>query len=70
MQQAIKYSANISSMATHKLNENITIKMNSIRITCSNMIKIINTKTNKRYNKVNIHIKVRKIIMARAKSIC
>ena len=36
MQQAIKYSANISSMATHKLNENITIKMN---INKDNMLK-------------------------------
>ena len=28
MQQAVKQSADISSMSTHKLNENIAIKMN------------------------------------------
>ena len=29
MQQAVKQSTNISSMSTHKLNDNMTIKMNS-----------------------------------------
>ena len=29
MQQTIKQSENISSMSTHKLRENMTIKMNS-----------------------------------------
>ena len=29
MQQAVKQSASISSMSTHKPNENMTIKMNS-----------------------------------------
>ena len=29
MQQAVKQSIDISSMSTHKLNENMTIKMNS-----------------------------------------
>ena len=29
MQQTIKQGANISSMSTHKLNENMTIKINS-----------------------------------------
>ena len=29
MQQTVKHGANISSMSTHKLNENMTIKMNS-----------------------------------------
>ena len=29
MKQAIKQRASISSMSTHKLNENMTIKMNS-----------------------------------------
>ena len=28
MQQAVKQNASISSMSTHKLNENTTIKMN------------------------------------------
>ena len=29
MQQVVKQRASISSMSTHKLNENMTIKMNS-----------------------------------------
>ena len=29
MQQTVKHGANISSMSTHKLNDNMTIKMNS-----------------------------------------
>ena len=29
MQQTVKQSVDISSMSTHKLNENMTIKMNS-----------------------------------------
>ena len=36
MQQAVKQSASISSMSTHKLNENMTIKMNSNK---DNMLK-------------------------------
>ena len=36
MQQAVKQSASISSMSTHKLNENMTIKMNRNK---NNMLK-------------------------------
>ena len=76
MQQAIKQSASISSMSTHKLNENMTIKMNSNK---DNMLKDdqnniqaneLITKTNTIYSNMNIHVKMSRIIMARAKSIC
>ena len=76
MQQAIKQSASISSMSTHKLNENMTIKMNSNK---DNMLKDdqnniqaneLITKTNTIYSNMNIHVKMSRIIMARAKAIC
>ena len=76
MQQAVKQSASISSMSTHKLNENMTIKMNSNK---DNMLKDdqnniqaneLITKTNTIYSNMNIHVKMSRIIMARAKSIC
>ena len=76
MQQAIKQSASISSMSTHKLNENMTIKMNSNK---DNMLKDdqnniqaneLITKTNTIYSNMNIHVKMSRIIMARAKSMC
>ena len=76
MQQKVKQSVNISSMSTHKLNENMTIKMNSNK---DNMLKDdqnniqaneLITKTNTIYSNMNIHVKMSRIIMARAKSIC
>ena len=76
MQQAVKQSADISSISTYKLNENMTIKMNNNK---DNILKNdqdnitskrINTKTNKIYNNMSIHVKVSRIIMAISKSIC
>ena len=70
MQQVVKKSANIPSMSTHKLSENMTIKMNSnkdsmLKNDQDNITsKRVNTETNKIYNNVNIHVKVSRIIMA------
>ena len=72
MQQTVKQGANILSMSTHKLNENMTIKMNGnndniLKNDQDNITsKRINTKTNKIYNNMSIHVKVNRIIMARA----
>ena len=41
MHHTIMQNNYISSKSTHKLTENMTIKMNAIRIAYSNMIKII-----------------------------
>ena len=63
-------------MSIYNLNKNIKIKMNSNK---DSMLKDDQdniqanesiTKTNKIYNNMNIHVKVGKIIMVRAKSIC
>ena len=76
IQHAVKQSTNISSMSTLKINENMTIKMNNNK---DNILKNdqdnitskrINTKINKIYNNMSIHVKVSRIIMARTKSIC
>ena len=75
IQHAVKQSTNISSMSTHKLNGNMTIKMNSNK---DSMLKYDQdniqtndsiTKTNEIYSNMNIHIKMSRIIMARAKSL-
>ena len=76
MQQVVKQNAGISSMSTYKLNKNIKIKMNSNK---DSMLKDNQdniqenesiTKTNKIYSNMNIHVKVGRIIIVRAKSIC
>ena len=76
MQQVVKQNAGISSMSTYKLNKNIKIKMNSNK---DSMLKDDQdniqanesiTKTNKIYSNMNIHVKVGRIIIVRAKSIC
>ena len=76
MQQTVKQGTNISSMSTHKLNENMIIKMNNNK---DSMLKNDQdniqakesiTKTNKIYSNMNIHVKVGRIIIVRAKSIC
>ena len=66
----------ISSKFTHKPSRKYNNRDGCIlRIAYSMIIMIIykqesQTNINKRYNKVNIHVKVSRIIMARAKSIC
>ena len=76
MQQAVKWNAGISSMSIYNLNKNIKIKMSSNK---DSMLKDAQdniqanesiTKTNKIYSNMNIHVKVGRIIIVRAKSIC
>ena len=56
MQQAVKQSANISSMSTHKLNENMTIKMNRNN---DNILKNDQDNiTSKRINEYHHHVNV------------
>ena len=54
MYHTIMQNNYISSKSTHKLTENMTIKMNAIRIACSKMIKIIYEQENQHYDKQDI----------------